>query len=179
MFIHRLTSCHPWNYGGHRKQKAEVCRVYPMYFPVFEPSREKRDIMVIRFVVLQMRMRSSLLGWETCVFAWSFLKVLITCLRTAKALARLRLCAVSPEPLLVAFVMSTLFSYACSFILRIYSSHYPRSVFNLDIETDKLQQCRPRSNATERGVRSGSTLFATYPSVFEVSTGTTMNLLNI
>ena len=36
-------------------------------------------------------------------------KVSTTCLRTAKALARLRLCAGSPEPLLVADVISTLF----------------------------------------------------------------------
>ena len=44
-------------------------------------------------------------------FAISFLKSSTTCLQTAKALARLRLCAVSPEPLLVAYVIST-FSHA-------------------------------------------------------------------
>ena len=43
----------------------------------------------------------------------------ITCLRTANALARLRLCAGSPEPLLVAYVISILFSCAGSIL----SSH--------------------------------------------------------
>ena len=37
-----------------------------------------------------------------------------TCMRLAKALARLRLCAGSPEPLRVAYVISTLFSSAGS-----------------------------------------------------------------
>ena len=32
----------------------------------------------------------------------------LQCVQTAKALARLRLCAVSPEPLLVAYMISTL-----------------------------------------------------------------------
>ena len=40
---------------------------------------------------------------------------LLHCLRTATILARLRLCAVSPEPLLVAYVISTLFSCVGSF----------------------------------------------------------------
>ena len=41
-------------------------------------------------------------------FVLGFLKDSTTEMRTAKALARLRLCAGSPEPLLVAFVISTL-----------------------------------------------------------------------
>ena len=44
-------------------------------------------------------------------FAWSF-KASTTRLRTAKALSRLRLCAGSLESLLIAFLMSTLFSCA-------------------------------------------------------------------
>ena len=71
---------------------------------------EKRDLTFFRFVVLQIRMHSPLFGLQTCVFAGSFLKISTSLLRTAKALARLRLCAGSPEPLLVAFVISTLFS---------------------------------------------------------------------
>ena len=45
-------------------------------------------------------------------FALSFLKVSTICLRTAKAQASLRLCAGSPEPSLVAYVTSTIFSCA-------------------------------------------------------------------
>ena len=77
-----------------------------------EPVREKKDVMVFRFVVLQIRMHCPLFWLLTCVFALSFLKAPATCLRTAKALARLRLCAVSPDPLLVAYVISTIFSCA-------------------------------------------------------------------
>ena len=64
-----------------------------------------------QFVVLQMH--SILFELQTFIdFALSFLKVSSTYLRTAKALARLCLCAVSPEPLLVAYVISILFSCA-------------------------------------------------------------------
>ena len=77
-------------------------------------AHEKRDLMVFWFVVPQMRMRSPLFGVQTCIFASSFHKVSTTCLRTAKAQARLHLCAGSPEPLLVAYVISTFFSCAGS-----------------------------------------------------------------
>ena len=36
------------------------------------------------------------------------------------------------------------------------------------------KQCRPRSDAAERGVRSGSILFATHPSVFDTFSGSKM-----
>ena len=62
--------------------------------------------MVFQFVVLQMLMHSPLLGLQTL----SFPKVITTYLQTAKALARLTLCTGLTEPLLVAFVTSTLFS---------------------------------------------------------------------
>ena len=56
------------------------------------------------------------LGNKHAFFAWSFLNVSTTCQRTAKALARLRLCAGSPEPLLVASVISILFSCSRNWI---------------------------------------------------------------
>ena len=66
--------------------------------------------MILEFIVLQMCMCSTLFGLQTWNFSCSFLKVPTTFLRTAKALARLRLCAGSPEPLLVAYVISTFVS---------------------------------------------------------------------
>ena len=78
---------------------------YPVNCLKYEPAHEKG--IVFRFVVLQMCMRNSLFGPQTWIFAWSFLKIPTTCLRTAKPLARLRLCTGSPEPLLVAHVIST------------------------------------------------------------------------
>ena len=61
-----------------------------------------------------MRMHSHILRLPICIFAWNFLEVSLTCLRTVKSLARLCLCAGSLEPLLVAYVISTLFSRAGS-----------------------------------------------------------------
>ena len=72
----------------------------------YEPAHEKRTF---RFVVLQMRMRSLLYGRQKCIFAWNFFHVSATCLWKVKALTRLRLCAHSPEPLLVGYVISALF----------------------------------------------------------------------
>ena len=60
---------------------------------IFEPTYDKRNLI-----------------FPVCA------KVSITCLRATKALARLRLCAGSPEPLLVAYVISTFFSCAGLFI---------------------------------------------------------------
>ena len=53
-------------------------------------------------------------GYRHAVFACSFLKISTTYLHTTKALARLCLCAGSSEPLLMAYVISTLFSCADS-----------------------------------------------------------------
>ena len=60
------------------------------------------------------------------IFVWGFLKVPTTCLRIAKDLAKLRLCAASPEPMLIAYVISNLFSCAGSQMLY----------FNLDVSGD-------------------------------------------
>ena len=67
--------------------------------------------MVFQFADLHMRMSSPLFGPQIYIFC---LKLPTSCLRTAKALARLRLCAGSPEPLLVAYVINTLFPCADS-----------------------------------------------------------------
>ena len=82
------------------------------------PAYEIRDLMFFRFVVLRMRMRSPLFGLRTCgVLAWSFLRVSSTCLRTAMALARLRLCAGSSEPLLVAIPFSDILAQIINYNL--------------------------------------------------------------
>ena len=62
-------------------------------------------------------MCSDLFGLQTCIFAWSYLESFITYLWTAKTLVGLSLCAGSPEPLLIALVISTLISCASSVIL--------------------------------------------------------------
>ena len=44
-------------------------------------------------------------------------------------------------------------------------------------QTVLSKQCRPRSDAAERGVWSGSTLFATHPAILHTFTGSKMDLL--
>ena len=61
-------------------------------------------------------MRSPLNWLDILLFVWSFLMENTIFLRTIKALARLRLCAVSPEPLLVALMISALLSCANSIL---------------------------------------------------------------
>ena len=74
--------------------------------------------MVFRFKVLQMRTRSPLLGLQICVFfvfvfvMFFCIKVPSTCLRTANALAILRLCEGLLEALLVACLINFRFSCA-------------------------------------------------------------------
>ena len=54
-------------------------------------------------------------GWARClIFVGPFVYFHTSCVRTAKALARLRGCAGSPEPSLVAYVISTIISWAAS-----------------------------------------------------------------
>ena len=66
---------------------------------------------VLRKFILQTCMGSYLVGLDV----WFFVYFHTSCVRSAKALARLRGCAGSPEPSLVACVISTIISWAGSF----------------------------------------------------------------
>ena len=61
--------------------------------------------------ILRMRMRSHPVGLDDLCFVLPFVCSHTSCVRTAKALARLRGRAVSPEPSLVAYVISTIISW--------------------------------------------------------------------
>ena len=75
-------------------------------------------LFVLRKLLLQTRMRSHQDFWSDP----SSTSILHVCeQRTAKALARLRGCAGSPEPLLVTYVISTIISWAGSNINILYS----------------------------------------------------------
>ena len=69
-------------------------------------------ILVLHKLILQTRMRSHPLKLDV----WFFVRPLVyfhtSCMRTAKALARLRGCTGLPEPSLVAYVISTIISWA-------------------------------------------------------------------
>ena len=67
-------------------------------------------LFVLRKLILQTRMRSHPVGPDACLLVRHFVYFHTSCVRTAKALARLRGCAGSPEPSLVAYVISTIIS---------------------------------------------------------------------
>ena len=58
----------------------------------------------------------------------------LLCRRTAKTLARLRLCTVSPEPLLVAYVISNLFSCAGSIVVLLQKKKKKKLVGKLKLK---------------------------------------------
>ena len=81
-----------------------------------EPTHEIMALFVLRKLILQTRMRSHPVELDVWFFMGPFVYFHISCVRTAKALARLRGCAGSPEPSLVAYVISTIISWALSII---------------------------------------------------------------
>ena len=72
-------------------------------------------LFFLRKLILQSHIRSHPVGLDVWFLAGPFVYFHTLCVRTAKALARLRGCAGSPEPSLVAYVISTIISWAGSF----------------------------------------------------------------
>ena len=87
-----------------------------MSFPSFEPAHEIMALFVLCYLILQSRMRSHPVGQDVwflvgpCVYSHTL------CVRKTMALARLRGCAGLPEPSLVAHAISTIISWAGSFV---------------------------------------------------------------
>ena len=71
-------------------------------------------LFILRKLILQTRMCSHPVGLDVWCLVTPFFYYHTSCMRTAKALARLCGCAGSPEPLLVAYVISTMISWAGS-----------------------------------------------------------------
>ena len=67
-------------------------------------------------LIFQTRMLSHPVGLDVWFLVGPFVYFHTSCVRTAKALARQRGCAGSPEPSLVAYVISTIISWAASFM---------------------------------------------------------------
>ena len=80
----------------------------------YEPSHGIMALFVLRKLILQTRMRSHQVGLDVWLLIGPFVYFHTSCVRTAMALARLRGCAASPEPSLVAYVISTIISWAGS-----------------------------------------------------------------
>ena len=79
-----------------------------------EPPHTIMALFVLRKLILQTRMPSYPVGLDVWLLVWHFVYFHTSCVRTAKGLARLRGCAGSPELSLVAYVISTIISWACS-----------------------------------------------------------------
>ena len=71
-------------------------------------------LFILRKLILQMRMRSHPVGLDVWYLIGPFVYFHTSYMRTAKALVRLRGCAGSPSPSLVAYVISIIISWAVS-----------------------------------------------------------------
>ena len=77
-------------------------------------------MVILHKLILQTCMCSHSVGLDVWFLVGPFVYFHTSCVRTVKALARLRQCAGSPEPSLVAYVISTIISWACSFSIFSY-----------------------------------------------------------
>ena len=82
----------------------------------FEPSHEIMTLFILHKLILQTRMSSRPVAIDVWFLAGPFVYCHTSCVRTAKALARLCCSAGLPEPLLVAYVISIIISWADSFV---------------------------------------------------------------
>ena len=89
---------------------------FTIILPTFEPAHEIMALFVLRKLILQTRMRSHPVGQDVWFLVGPFLYFHTSCVRTAKALVRLHRCTGLPEPSLVAYVISTIISWAGSFV---------------------------------------------------------------
>ena len=91
---------------------------------VFEPAHEIMAFFVLRKLILQTRMRSRPVGLDVWFLVGPFVYFHTSCVRKANDLARLRECAGSPEPSVVAYVISTIISWAglLCFLLQVFLS---------------------------------------------------------
>ena len=95
-----------------------------IFFISFEPSHEIMVLFILHELILQTLMRSHPVGLDVWFLVEPFVYFHTSCVWTAMALARLRRCAGSPEPLLVAYVISTIISWAGPFILILEATHW-------------------------------------------------------
>ena len=81
----------------------------------YEPSHEIMALFALYKLIFETRLRSHPVGHDVWFLVRPFVYFQISCVRTAKVLARLRGYAGSPGPSLVAYVISTIISWAGSY----------------------------------------------------------------
>ena len=84
------------------------------------PSHEIMVLFILHKLIFETCMRSHPMGLHVWFLAGHFVYFYTSCVRTAKALARLRRCVGSPEPSLVTYVISTIISWAGSISIQIF-----------------------------------------------------------
>ena len=89
-------------------------RIFSCHRMTNEPAHEIKALIVPRKLILQTCMCRHPLGIDVWCLVGYFVYFHTSCVRTAKALARLCACAGSPEHSLVAYVLSTIISWARS-----------------------------------------------------------------
>ena len=91
-----------WSFSGNNVVVSVV------FFILFEPAHEIIALFILRKFILQTRICSHPVELDVWFLVGPFVYFHTSCVRTAKALARLRGCAGSPKPSLVAHVISTI-----------------------------------------------------------------------
>ena len=81
----------------------------------YEPCHEIMVLSVLRQLILQTHMCSHPVGLDVWFLVWPFIYFHTSCVRTAKALAKMHGCAGSPEPLLVTYAIRIIISWAGSY----------------------------------------------------------------
>ena len=97
--------------------QVEVCYHRGEMWSLNEPAHEIMVLFVLRKLILQTSICSHPVGQDVRCLVGPFVYFHTLCVRTAKALARLRGCADSPESSPVAYVISTIISWAGSISL--------------------------------------------------------------
>ena len=116
----------------------------------FEPTHEIMILFVLHKLILQKHMRSHPVGLDVWFLVGLFIYFHTSCVRTTKSLARLHGCAGSPEPSLVAFVISTIISWDGSFLC--YRGSHPSRSGNA--ETVQLFTCTSWGHSVRKGENS-------------------------
>ena len=99
----------PFYWFCHVVAQILIWQTYSVSSTLNEPAHEIMALSFLHKFILQTRMCSHP-GARCLIFGRAFIYFHTSCVLTAKALARLRGCAGSPEPSLVAYVISTILS---------------------------------------------------------------------
>ena len=147
---------------------------------LFEPSHEILALFVLRKLILQTRTCRHPVGLDVWFLVGPFVYFHTPFVRTAKALARLRRWAGLPEPSLVAYVISTVISWAGLFIrMKIIMTLFQEdNIFGTNASQQMVLDYKDRNVIDNRtcinylrsvqskwGIRTSSLLLAGYPTL--------------